>query len=41
MFAGLFGNDSAAFAIVVGGALYMVMAVLDFIKIKKNKELSI
>lgn len=41
MFAGLFGNDSAAFAIVVGGALYVVMAVLDFIKIKKNKELSI
>ena len=41
MFAGLFGNDSAAFAIAIGGALYAVMAVLDFIKIKKNKELSI
>ena len=41
LFAGAFGNDSAAFAIIIGGVLYAVMAVLDLITVKKDKELSI
>lgn len=41
LFAGVFGNDSAAFAIIIGGVLYAIMAVLDLITVKKDKELSI
>ncbi|WEV73179.1 MFS transporter [Bifidobacterium sp. ESL0790] len=41
LFAKLFGNDSPAFAIIVGGVLYLVLAVIDLINVKVDKQLTI
>lgn len=37
----IFGNDSPVLAIIVGGALYVVMAILDVVSVKTDKQLTI
>ncbi|PWG58951.1 MFS transporter [Bifidobacterium catulorum] len=41
MFAHLFGNDSPALAIIIGGVLYLVVAAIDLITVKADKQLTI
>ncbi|MDW3109769.1 MFS transporter, partial [Bifidobacterium longum] len=39
--ASVFGNSSAGFAIIVGGALYFVMVVIELITLKVDKKLTV
>lgn len=39
--ASIFGNSSAGFAIIVGGALYFVMVVIELITLKVDKKLTV
>ncbi|WP_243387040.1 MFS transporter [Bifidobacterium primatium] len=41
MFAHLFGNDSPALAIIIGGVLYLVVAAIDLVTVKADKQLTI